>query len=1346
MQQTVMENQNTNDFVAQPPMDDNNSNPSQENGTMTNNVTTLENGMESLSVTNAPPKPAPTYDELFPALPSSDGGFTSGTTGQGALTSQTTTTTAAASGGWGNAARNITDSMRIVSSIITQVFHVPQEERAKIDGNNQFGESASSSICTDITKKTGAHIEISSAKDHSLTFLVTGKRDAVTKARKMVLEKFQAQSRSTIKIPKEHHKFLLGKKGKKLQDLESSTGTKIQVPNVNDNSDVVTIIGTKECIDRAVHEIRVLSDEQSKQSVELITIPKMYHPFVTGGANANQARLMAEHGVRINVPPPSSDKTEISIVGEKEAVVRVRDILAKIHKDMDRRCQTVNVEVPKLQHKYIIGPRGCNIAEILEKHGVSVEMPPQDSPSSTITIRGPQENLGSGLTAVYDKANSMVQLKVNAPAWLHRYIIGRKGANINKITQEYPAVHIEFNDEGEMIRLDGPKEDADKAAEILETMVNDMQSRLMQDQLTVDPKFHKHIIGKGGANINKIRSETNVIINIEPKGSNLIKLEGTPEAVQQVKEELEALVSKMENEKERDIVIESRLHRNIIGTRGENIRVIREQFNQVQISFPDASRKTDVVKIRGPKEDVDACYKHLQKLVKELMENNFQIKVPVFKQVMKFVIGKAGVNINKIRDETSTRIEFVTNEQGTDDIIIIGRKENCEKAKLQIQKIQEEQANVVEMDIIVPAKYHNAIIGAKGRLVHSISEECGGVSIKFPKADKRSDKVTIRGPKEDVIKAKKILVDMSNEKQESGFTEDLKCKWQHHKFLIGKNGASIKELREKTGARVLFPSERDEDKETITVIGKKEQVAAAKTILEKRIKELDNTSETTMQVPPKHHYHFVARRGEVLRQLGDQYGGVSISFPRNGTNSDIVTIKGAAQCVEGAKARILEIVTELDSMVSMEVMIPQRHHRTVMGPRGTYLQNITSQYNVEIKFPERPRNGPPMDGEPPVEDGGPNDIIRMRGPAPACEEAKQALLELVPVVEEISVPFKFHRYIIGQRGQSVRALMQKHDVNIQIPPAQNETDIVKITGTTTKVASARVALEEQVKKLEEEELDKQARSHRVTLNVSQEYHPKIIGRRGAVVSKIRDEFGVNIQFPQKEDEDPTLITITGYEGKCEEARDAILQITGDLDSMIKDSVDIDSRVHSRLIGQRGKAIRKVMDDYKVSISFPRDDDNPNTVVISGSEANVNDCRDHLLNLAEEYVLDLQDREDLNQYTNSSLRPLQLAASITGAWSDVDGGADASWGGGGGEAGVEVAVNGDTVEGSPVPVAATPNPKPMANGGTKNKQGFVVSGAPWAQEAPNVNSSKDFPSMGGPGSAPMAPSAWGPKRI
>ncbi len=48
---------------------------------------------------------------------------------------------------------------------------------------------------------------------------------------------------------------------------------------------------------------------------------------------------------------------------------------------------------------------------------------------------------------------------------------------------------------------------------------------------------------------------------------------------------------------------------------------------KVQVTFPDSSEKSDVVKIRGPKQDVDAAYKHLQKLYKELLESSYSVKV-----------------------------------------------------------------------------------------------------------------------------------------------------------------------------------------------------------------------------------------------------------------------------------------------------------------------------------------------------------------------------------------------------------------------------------------------------------------------------------------------------------------------------------------------------------------------------------------------------------------------------------------------------------------------------------------------------------------------------------------------
>lgn len=43
-----------------------------------------------------------------------------------------------------------------------------------------------------------------------------------------------------------------------------------------------------------------------------------------------------------------------------------------------RKCTSIAIEVRKSQHKYVIGPRGTGVSEILAETGVSVELPPVD--------------------------------------------------------------------------------------------------------------------------------------------------------------------------------------------------------------------------------------------------------------------------------------------------------------------------------------------------------------------------------------------------------------------------------------------------------------------------------------------------------------------------------------------------------------------------------------------------------------------------------------------------------------------------------------------------------------------------------------------------------------------------------------------------------------------------------------------------------------------------------------------------------------------------------------------------------------------------------------------------------
>ena len=74
------------------------------------------------------------------------------------------------------------------------------------------------------------------------------------------------------------------------------------------------------------------------------------------------------------------------------------------------------------------------------------------------------------------------------------------------------------------------------------------------------------------------------------------------------------------------------------------------------------------------------------------------------------------------------------------------------------------------------------------------------------------------------------------------------------------------------------------------------------------------------------------------------------------------------------------------------------------------------------------------------------------------------------------------------------------------------------------------------------------RNFQLEVHVDPKYHPKIIGRKGIIIDKIRKEHEVQIQVPStKSGGDDDVITLTGYERNCEAAKDEI-------DRMVKELV------------------------------------------------------------------------------------------------------------------------------------------------------------------------------------------------
>lgn len=67
---------------------------------------------------------------------------------------------------------------------------------------------------------------------------------------------------------------------------------------------------------------------------------------------------------------------------------------------------------------------------------------------------------------------------------------------------------------------------------------------------------------------------------------------------------------------------------------------------------------------------------------------------------------------------------------------------------------------------------------------------------------------------------------------------ELQANPEYHKFLIGRGGANIRRVRDRTGARIIFPPPDEPEQERITIMGREEAVLLAQKELETLIKNL----------------------------------------------------------------------------------------------------------------------------------------------------------------------------------------------------------------------------------------------------------------------------------------------------------------------------------------------------------------------------------------------------------------------------------------------------------------------------------------------------------------------------
>ena len=1235
------------------------------------------------------------YERVFPSLPSAVGNLP--------LASS-----------WPNGSSN---KLQVKRHVITQVFQIPADERRDAQA---FGNEANHN-CNAVAERYGVKVEICCSKDQSLSIVITGNEDKVFEAKRAIISEIQTEKDFKYKVPKELHKYIIGRNGTILKALQDKTSTSINIPKPDQNSDIIIIHGPKEGIDRAVQEIQLICEEQSKTGFERISIPKSFHPWIKGPNNETINHIMATTGAKINMPPIDVDKNEITINGDKE---KVEEAVKLVNKIVNAKKQVgirkVEFQITKSQHKNIIGAKGQNVQDIFKTYDVYVQVPRIEDKSETITLFGEDSKIGGALTQVYAIANSIITVQIPAPTWLHRYIIGDHSSNINKIKADYAGTYVKFENDNKII-LEGPPDDIEKLKERLLNIIKELQQNITFTEINIAPKYYGHVIGKNHENITRMKQEYGVQVVLTPENSDQssIRIEGSADGVQKAKGEIEELLKRLENERSKDIIIEQKYHSNLIGQGGKNIIDIRSKFNGVNISIPNADKKSDIITVRGNKTEVERCCKHLQQLAKEYEESNYKEEIHIFKNFHKMIIGKQGGVIRKIKEATNTRIDVPADNSESDSIVITGKKDKVIEARKLIEDKVKELLKIEEDHVDIPHNLHNALIGRGGAIIKQIRKECGGCLITFPAEEKQSDRVLLKGPREDIEKAKEELLKVYNERNELSYSEDVPAKFEFHRYLVGRKGNNINQLREKYKCRIIFPqsdansnanAENNSNtpaSDIITVIGKEENVKKCRAELEATIKSLEEQITDEIVVDPKWHKNFIAKRGKLINKISRENCNVNISFPKAGNK---VTIMGPREAVDSAKKKITDIIYEFENQITIEVVIPQKYHVAVIGTKGANSQEISENFNVELIFPAKISSQ--NDDQGAVENGFDNhnddvngvdysasskyDIVLISGLKENCEKAKEELLKLVPINENFEFPNEFHKYLLNNKAEFLREVNIQHNVIVNVPKKGDDANFITLVGLKNKIEDAKEMLQDKLEQFHAEKKDKELKNFTIEFEVKPEYVQMLRGKMGAEAKKMGEKYDVSVNFSRKGDPVDKVV-IRGYEKNALEAKEDILRKISELESKITEEITIDSRVHSRIIGSQGKNLKKITDKFNVDIKFPRQSSTSNDIItIQGDTIeSIDDCIDYLKNLEEEYLQDVSER-------NAYIHPSRLQEAE----------------------------------------------KPA-----QNPKGFVVKGAPWEAHLtqgkaapPDTTNMEDFPTISSAGSeGASAKSSWGPSR-
>ncbi|CAH8679581.1 unnamed protein product [Schistosoma rodhaini] len=1153
----------------------------------------------------------------------------------------------------------------------TEVLEIPFEERRFVN-NEEDNISAGrrynvqSKICMEIARDTNVEMNLNSSKNHILTVAISGEPSRVAEAKRRVVAELQQQETVRISVPVECRGYLIGRKGERLQELESSTMTRISIPPHNAlDPNVVIVTGPRRGILEAEGLIYEIVRKQSQQAFERLSIPKIYHPFICGPNNQIVNDLKSRTVTKINIPPPNVSVDEITVSGKREGVAQAVKEIQAIYNERLETTKTITVKVARSQHRIIFGQRGSGIADILAQTSVSVELPVDDG-NEEIILRGKPEDLGRALTMVYERAQSTMTEEIEAPNRFHRLLIGRGGSKLTEL-------------------LEGYKRENEKCKDVI---IDPHIQNLLRSSMNGTSYIRTIYETFPQVRIIWPENDANDSMFEENPTKSIVQLRGDRQQVDAASEKLNKLIKLVKEENYRqEIHIFKEIRSSFLGREYPRVRKILED-TQTRLQNPNVGSNPEIFTVIGREENVRRAIEQLEELQKKLATVK-EVTVSIPSALTTKFAGDQAPSLRSICEQCEgVHIRFANNNNKNTkgqsnklshmEIIVLGPEKEVQQACSLLDQLNARVSQLCAEEIVhANPRFHGILIGRHASNITQFRRR-HNVELVFPDRFESDPKlaceIRIVGTKSAVSEAKHELegvVKSLEDEVEKSIPVDpsiLKGINQYRRNFPNSDLETVRVIMPRYNNHVQSNPENSTEHSTeplyIKLIGSKACVETAAEVLQQIIKDMQEQVVQEFPFTDPNHISVLERNRSHLPELERLYR-VQIRFSRSFDNSDFDNFStfdersvnqsefhpvSGILVITGVQERINQVFEEgIKPLLPIEETfpVPQEFHRNLIV---TTSDTTREQSRRSLR--------------------GNNNSNSNKRNNNVPEQVTNITAETLPKAMEIR---------------------QKHSVNIRLPPQHaSGSDYIFLRGTPANIEAAKVDLADWLQQCELMKADKIARSYETVVEFPYRFLSSILSIRADLCSKhdvgirvdtggssstttsnsnkssvvlkpstpedssndnnsteISDEIAFcGISKPIVEDssnndnnnnvndelsstgspkEKQAKIILRGYQEHVSAAKIELENTINKLLAEVTENLFIPVETHARLIGARGNAIQKVMRDYNVRIEFPSRrninsaNEDGNTVLVTGAPENVDQACDYLISKANEFI-------------------------------------------------------------------------------------------------------------------------------